>query len=144
MNRAVFAVLVGFAVAGITRGGEKQDPERRQMLRHVNSVKQAIDAEKLKLAKVNEDYRARLAALEKERANARRDAAVKIDILAAKLKELETIMVRLKEAAPQKKVRPASIEEKLDLILKKLDDLEKRVQRLEGKKTGTLPDGVRR
>jgi hypothetical protein len=148
MKCAVVAVVLALGLTFTAlRGDDRADGRAREELRMNNELlaqlRAAIKAEKDKMAKVDEVYQARLAALEKDRARTRHESLARIDVLNAKIADIEA-KIRSRAGRPQeKKVRTASIEEKLDMILKKLEELDKRVQKLEGKKTGTLFDGLR-
>ena len=99
-----------------------------------------------KLKQMLVDSQGRMKELEAEKA---RTAAAMLR-LREEIEKLEKHLVVLQEKATLVKHRTAegkakgtTVEDKLDLILKKLDDLDQRVRKLEGKTPGTPFDGVR-
>lgn len=152
MRTACAALLLLFTTAlPAWAGCGPTAPDARQLKQKLDEVaaelgkvRAAIAAEKERWAKAEGAYRERAKALEQELARLRdaRDKAAAEG--AERLKHLAELQARLERrladikaiqeaagrARPEAKGRGA--EDKLDLILKKLDDLEGRLRKLEG------------
>jgi hypothetical protein len=149
MRTACAALLLVAALAVPARAGcgpDRADGEARADLKDLaaklEQVRGALAAEKEELARADDACRKRLKALEQELAELR---AYREKLLAGKVdrvRRLAEVQAEL-EARLAKRMRLAekpppaakghSAEDKLDLILKKLDDLERRLRKLEGK-----------
>lgn len=108
-----------------------------------------IEAERQAWAKAEDAHRQRMKALEEARGQAPAQGKVAVARLTEQMLRREAELTALRTALAEKhrraegKAKPTSVEDKLDLILKKLDDLDQRVKKLEGKTQGTLYDGLR-
>jgi hypothetical protein len=166
MRSAVVGLLLVVTLAVAARGGcGPSSPEGgggafppEWYLPEIAKVKTAIRVEKEKWARKVEALRIQIAALEVERVKADAEGARAVDRLTKELPHLEAQLAKSKliaegKAPPAPKSPgvedqrqtgfrekgPGGAEEKLDLILKKLDDLDNRVRKLEG--GAVLPSG---
>jgi curli biogenesis system outer membrane secretion channel CsgG len=110
--------------------------ELQEVAAQLERVRLTLAAEKMQLAEAEEAYRRKVKALERELAAVRAERLEKVRRLAHMQAQLEGQLARLKPLAekPPPAAKGRGAEDKLDLILKKLDDLERRLRKLEGKR----------
>jgi hypothetical protein len=102
----------------------------------IEKAKSELAAEKAGLVQVQKAAAKKfLDKLEAENAD---EVAHRKATIAAAERQVE-LLLSVKDRQAPTKAKAAGVEEKLDLILKKLDDLDKRVQKLEGKTKGLRP-----
>jgi DNA repair exonuclease SbcCD ATPase subunit len=104
--------------------------ELQEVAAQLERVRLTLAAEKMQLAEAEEAYRRKLKALERELGAVRAERMEKVRRLAHMQAHLEGRLAKLK---PPPAAKGPGVEDKLDLILKKLDDLERRLRQLEGK-----------